>query len=148
MSQQTTKHVIDCDTAPFIPRGLEVHNHIKGGQLEWNPQKVMLYLPEKQKTGWVIGFKIYDEIMRQPVLNANVLDYLLQHTELIPEEWEEKEIHFWGTIYRTSPSSIDLIKVRFLYRNWKDGKWYSYYSQIPAGQFCKRHPAAVWASRS
>jgi hypothetical protein len=33
------------------------------------------------------------------VLNVNVLDYLLEHQELIPEEWKQFNIYFIGTYY-------------------------------------------------
>jgi hypothetical protein len=39
-------------------------------------------------------------INEKEVLNANVLDYLLDHEEIIPEEWKGKYIYFWGTVYR------------------------------------------------
>jgi len=39
-------------------------------------------------------------------MNANVLDYLLAHPELIPEDWKNKYVFFWGTIYRYSSGGL------------------------------------------
>lgn len=33
------------------------------------------------------------------LLNAHTLNFLLSHQHLIPEEWKENEVYFWGTIY-------------------------------------------------
>lgn len=97
-----TKHLIDCDVDPFVPKGWKVEEHIKGGQFEWDPTKVDLYLSEKQRGGSIEGNKLRQELRGRSVLNANVLDYLLAHPNLIPEEWKGKYVFFWGTIYRYS----------------------------------------------
>jgi len=113
------EHIIDCDANPFVPDGWQVEEHIKGGQLAFNPAKINLYLSKGQKKGKVIqGHNLRKELKGQPVLNANVLDYLLAHPELIPEEWKSKAVFFWGTIYRNSDGGLD---VRYLY--WCGGQW-------------------------
>jgi len=113
------KHVIDCDADPFVPAGWKVEEHKKGGQLEWDPSKVSLYLSEYQKGGrFIQGYDLRKELEGKPVLNANVLDYLLDHPELIPEEWKGKAIFFWGTVYRYSGGSL---YVRCLY--WGGSQW-------------------------
>lgn len=113
------QHLIDCDAAPFRPDGWSVENHIKGGQLEWNPTRVKLYLAKSQKPGKLVeGSKLRNELEGQMVLNANVLDYLLKNPELIPDEWKGKAIFFWSTIYRYS---LDGLCVRYLF--WNDSRW-------------------------
>ena len=96
------ENIIDCDAQPFIPDGWKVEEHKKGGQLKFDPAKFFLYLSKKQKKGTITGNDLRKELSNQSVMNANVLDYLLTHTELIPEEWKGKYIFFWGTIYRDS----------------------------------------------
>ena len=114
------KHLIDCDADPFLPEGWKVESHKKGGNFEWDPTKVRLHFSENQKNGKCIqGHKLREELVNEPVLNANVLDYLLAHPELIPEEWKGKYVYFWGTIYR---SSVGGLCVRALC--WDDGRWY------------------------
>lgn len=117
------KHIIDCDADPFLPAGWKVEFHKKGGSFEWDPIKVKLHLSPNQQNGKTIeGNKLRKELANEPVLNANVLDYLLAHTELIPEEWKGKATFFWGTIYRDSGGSLC---GRYLY--WDGYRWNWYY---------------------
>lgn len=113
------KHVIDCDADPFIPSGWKVEEHQKGGQFTWDAAQVELYLSDLQKNGKAIeGNKLRKELNGKPVLNATVLDYLLEHPQLIPKEWKDKYVFFWGTIYR---GSVGNLRVRDLY--WSAGGW-------------------------
>lgn len=134
------EHVIDCDALPYEPDGWKVVEHKRGGQLRFDPAKINLYLSEKQKDGGVIeGNKLRKELENQPVLNANVLDYLLAHPELIPGFWKEKHVFFWGTIYRDRDGYLC---VRDLCRY--GGRWdwdYYWLGHVWAGAY----PAAVLA---
>ncbi|MEK7173028.1 MAG: hypothetical protein AAB740_03555 [Patescibacteria group bacterium] len=116
---KTVSHTIDCDADPFVPEDWKVEEHKKGGRLLWDLAKVELFLSENQKDGNIIvGNKLRKELADKPVLNANVLDWLLAHPQLIPEEWKGKYIFFWGTIYRDSSGDLG---VRCLY--FYDGEW-------------------------
>ena len=112
--------VIDCDADPFLPQGWKgVEYHKKGGQLKLDLSKIKLHFSPNQMDGKCIeGNKLRKELASEPVLNANVLDYLLAHPELIPEEWKGKYVFFWGTIYRSSSGDR---YVRSLY--WGGGAW-------------------------
>ncbi len=122
----SVKHIIDLDADPFVPKGWEVESHNKGGQFEWSPDKVRLHLSPNQQNGKIInGYKLREELATEPLFNANMLDYLLAHPELIPEEWKGKAIFFWGTIYRSSGGSL---YVRHLY--WDGGYWSWYYDWL------------------
>lgn len=134
------KHIIDCDAEPFLPEILperwEVESHKKGGSLEWNPTKVRLHLSPSQQGGKCIkGNRLRKELENEPVLNANVLDFLIKHPELIPEEWKDKCVFFWGTIYRNSGG---LLYVRFL--DWDGGRWYWSYGCL-GGDWSGIYPA-------
>jgi len=119
MSDTTSKkHLIDCDTLPFIPEGWEVVEHQKGGTFEWDPSKVELYLCAEQQEGSIEGHELRKKLEGKPVMNACLLDYLLKHPELIPEEWKGKYVFFWGTIYL---EPIGDLFVRCLY--WGGGGW-------------------------
>lgn len=145
---QVVKHVIDCDANPLIPyEGWKVEEHKKGGQFTWDPTKVKLYLSLNQAEGKsIVGNKLRKELETQPVFNANLLDYLVEHPHLIPEEWKQDEkgrtcyIFFWGTIYRNSD---DGLYVRYLY--WHGGRWRvaHYWLDLDFDVNC---PAAVSAS--
>ncbi|MFH1584955.1 MAG: hypothetical protein ABIB12_02390 [Patescibacteria group bacterium] len=135
------KHVIDCDADPFCPDGWTVGEHRKGGQLEWDPAKVALYLSENQQDGKVIeGNQLREELKGKPVYNANLLDYLLAHSELIPESWKGKFVFFWGTIYRY-PGGILLVRSLI----WSGDRWSWNLSWLDYG-FHGNFPAAVPAS--
>ena len=113
------KHIIDCDADPFCPSDWKVEEHKKGGSLEWDPTKVKLYLsPNQQNDKCIEGHKLRKKLENKPVLNANVLEFLLAHPELIPEEWKGKAIFFWSTIYRNADGDL---YVRFLY--WRGALW-------------------------
>jgi hypothetical protein len=131
------EHLIDCDSTPFVPSSWSVEEHKKGGMFKFNPEKVSLYLSKKQIKGRIEGSHLRKELANQPTLNANFLDYLLAHPELIPEEWKGKYIFFWGTIYRDSDGSL---YVRCLY--WNGSEWDWYYFWLDSG-FYSDNPAAL-----
>lgn len=112
------EHLIDCDAVPFIPNGWSVEEHKKCGLFKFDPAKTSLYLSKKQKKGSIGGHDLRKELSDKPVMNANVLDYLLAHPELIPEEWKSKAVFFWGTIYRDSDGDF---YVRCL--GWSGSEW-------------------------
>jgi len=119
MEIKPVENIIDTDAQPFCPDGWKVEEHQKAGKLEWNPAKVILHLDQGQKNGKCLeGNNLRKALKGQPVMNAVVLDWLLAHPELIPEEWKGKYIYFWGTIYR---DSVGRLYVRCLY--WGDGSW-------------------------
>ena len=135
------QHLIDCDAAPFWPMGYSVNKHIKGGQFEWNPARVRLYLDESQQPGNIIqGHRLHKELEGQPVLNACVMDWLLANPQLIPGEWEGIRVFFWGTVYC---SSNGYLCVRCLYRDGSGWDWCFRYLDQGFNSF---NPAAVLAS--
>jgi len=108
-----------------------------GGQFAWDPRNIRLHLTECQKDGKRIkGHEVRCELKDQPIMNANLLDFLHTTPRLIPKEWEEGRgqcVFFWGTIYRDGDRNL---YVRYLYRSdghwhWSDrgldGDWYSDY---------------------
>lgn len=141
------KHIVDCDTDPFVSNGWVVEGHIKGGQFEFEPKKISLYLDEAQQNGgMIVGNKLREKLKGKSVLNANVLDYLLAHPELIPHEWKEKLVFFWGTIYREDSVayySDGSLYVRCL--RWDHGSWFWGYDWLQ-NDFCGDYPSAVLAS--
>ncbi len=146
------EHVIDCDADPFNPwekDGWTVEEHQKGGSFKWDAAQVAFHLSSGQKGDkYIEGNKLRKELTEKstPVLNANVLDYLLANPHLIPEEWKKdgkgntRYIFFWGTIYRHRGGNLC---VRCLY--WIDGRWH--WSNDWLGRdWYGRSPAAVRAS--
>lgn len=114
-----TKHIIDLDADPMVPNRWEVVEHRKGGQFEFNPDNIGLYLDEEQKSGKrIVGNKLRKKLANQPLFNANLLDFYLAHINLIPEDWKGKAVFFWATIYRLSDGDLC---VRCLF--WVGGGW-------------------------
>lgn len=134
----TWTHLIDLDADPFIPEGWRVEEHQKGGVLKWDPAKIALYLDKGQQNGKVIrGHNLRLALKNQRVLSTNLLDFLLKHPWLIPEEWKSKAVFFWGTIYRGRDGSLF---VRCLC--WGGGRWGCGYSWLDTG-WGEVNPAAV-----
>lgn len=143
--------LVNLDASPKLPfDGVTIEAHVGGGWVKLEKRKdglyvdgrkVVLYLSERQKNGNVIkGYELRDELSGKPMLNANILDALCEHTELIPEEWKGKAVFFWGTVYRDSD---DDLFVRCLY--FHDGEWSRHFHWL--GHVWDRHfPAALRAS--
>ncbi|MFH0912563.1 MAG: hypothetical protein V1807_02825 [Patescibacteria group bacterium] len=130
----TSKHIIDCDADPFLPTGWKVEQHNKGGQFALDTSKIHFYLSKGQKNGKTIGGnKLRKELQNKPVLNANVLDWLLDHPEFIPEEWKSKYVFFWGTIYRSAGGHLVVRSLHWHGTRWDwnydypDDDWYGFY---------------------
>ncbi len=116
--------LIDGNVQPFIPKDYTLLEHRKNGLWKWKPGikwnfniKLVLFTGQK-KIGGVKGVFIYEKSLSQNVLNANALDYLLAHQELIPKEWKGKCICFFGTIYR---NNLGYRCVRYL--EWFNNGW-------------------------
>ena len=134
-----TVHTIVRAAAPFVPKNWKVEEHQLGSQLQWDPDRVSLFLCEEQKGGSIEGRKLRQKLQGEPVLNANILDYLLANPQLIPEEWKGKAVFFWGTIYRYRHSYGHLF-VRYLY--WDGEQWLWDYRWLDF-DFLGGHPAAL-----
>lgn len=103
------------DTNPFVPEGWTVKEH-RRINLD-SCSGIELYLSEKQKNGLILGLELQKELKDRPVLNACHLDGLLADQKSIPEDWKDKVVYFWGTIYCDSNGDL---YVRYL--GWF-GKW-------------------------
>ena len=142
------KHIIDCDADPMIPyEDWRVGEHTKRGQVNWDPSQFKLHLSSNQQGGKIIqGNKLRKELESLPTENVNLLDYLLEHPHLIPEEWKRGEngkirhVFFWSTIYRNSGGCLCVRYLRFL-----EGRWQAYYSWL-GSDFGDGAPSLVRAS--
>lgn len=115
---------IDCDADPFVPEGWEVRpqDQLPGaarGKMTFDPAEAVLYLSERQEGRRTAkGTELRKELSSRPVLPANVLDWLLERPELIPESWKGQYVFFWGTVYRGRDGNLC---VRYLC--WYGGRW-------------------------
>ncbi|PCI20689.1 hypothetical protein COB64_01840 [Candidatus Wolfebacteria bacterium] len=133
-----TGHIINCNIDPFTPNGWIVERHLKGGDVVWDPSKIDLCLSKKQQKGdRIFVWDLRDYLSNKNVLNANVLDYLLMDSRLIPEDWKGKSIMFWGTIYHYKGK-------RIRYLRWHDGEWRCEWRWVEEKHiFNHREPAAI-----
>lgn len=124
------KHIIDCDADPTtepMERFL-LFKHQKDGMLEWDPDDLELY-PIERPDGYFEKWYGVRTKHDKKELNANVLDYLLEHPELIPDEWGGKEIFFCGTAWIAAEDAENknydgTLMFRFLYGS--KGCWSNY----------------------
>jgi hypothetical protein len=114
-----TVHIIDLDCVPAAPESLSVIAYSRGGQLKWDISRTFLYQsPAQKNNGTIEGNKLREELKGRRAYNANLLDYLLDKPHLIPIEWKNRRVFFWGTIYRHNEGYEC---VRYLF--WNGGKW-------------------------
>jgi hypothetical protein len=114
--------VINLEADPFVPNGWAVEEHKMGGLFDFGKSKIELFRTKKQQCGYVVGYNLREELAREPVLNANVLDYVIEHPEFIPEDWKGKYVFFWGTVYICS---LGRQCVRYLH--WSNNRWSWHY---------------------
>lgn len=126
------RQIIDCDAPPFAPECWEAKDHKKGGLLEWDPDKIRLF---QWAGGCPNGLEDLKEFADKPLLNANVLDWLLAHPELIPESWKGKAVFFVGTVYNHSQDPQHLC-VRFLYWNGVAWRYHLYWLSYGFSESC------------
>jgi hypothetical protein len=94
------KHLIDTDKTHKLPYDdWKVESHQGVGKVDWSKLNPELYFSEKQKDGYIQGEDLLKELDGKNPLNANVLWYLLDHQELIPKEWNDKDVYFFGTVF-------------------------------------------------
>ncbi len=123
-SEKVFENIVNCNEMPFVPLGWSVlpkseqlQNRVKG-QYKLDFTRTKLFLVKKQKKGGIEGNELRKKMIKKGVLPANVLEYLLNNQNLIPEEFKGKCIFFWGTIY------IDLSgRLCTRYLHWNGIKW-------------------------
>lgn len=149
--------VIDCDAPPKIPTvGDRVISHLKWGLVRWDPSLIKLHVTEKQKSSRKPdGMTLQKSLVGLRHMNANVLDYLLDNPDQIPEWLEVKaDRHgvgnrytvFWGTVYDGDDGEY----VRALTKSMGTGQWIDIRLQLdwredPSWKWDEYVPAALHA---
>ncbi|MBI2473912.1 hypothetical protein HYV70_05170 [Candidatus Uhrbacteria bacterium] len=101
-------YYIDTDRSPTLSTpGMEfdeVYGHRTYGERVWNPQIAGLYFSRKQTSGSFIDqYGIREALKTECPMNANMLDFFLEHPEEIPPGWGRscyKTIYFFGTLLK------------------------------------------------
>lgn len=126
-------HTIDGDSDPVRPyQRWWCAIHEKNGQLDWDITSVRLHRLQIQMDGGLVsGEKLRKELSGEIVLNVNVLNYLLQHQDLLLDCWKfcpdgkPRQIFFWGTLFNC-PHVGPCVP----YLHWEDEKWKTDYAWI------------------
>lgn len=136
--------IIDCDADPFVPDGLTVLEHRKGGQLVWDITRVKSDPYPYLTYGDQVGAKnvFLKSLENKSMMNANVLDYLLRNQHLIPDDWKGKLVCFYRTVYR--PSNGGSQRVRYL--AWNGRTFTSGHHQVDNDNWFRGSLAARLAS--
>jgi hypothetical protein len=92
------RYTFDCDPLPFKPPGFEVVMHRKD-QFVWDPHRIKLYSPH-QHNGMARGFDLMTGLAGERPLNGTALEYLLAVPQLIPKEWDGRQVLFLGTVLK------------------------------------------------
>ncbi|MEI6836110.1 MAG: hypothetical protein WCK59_04730 [Candidatus Falkowbacteria bacterium] len=101
------EHEVNCDESPMVIQYWKVVNHKKRGLFKFKLSKLSLFKFKKLSGENEVQYGLRKESMNTLFLNANVLDYLLAHPHLIPNEWvTEKKIVFRGTAYYNHDEGI------------------------------------------
>lgn len=120
-------------------RGMgQVNLELRDDILLMNERPVTAYRAAPQLEGGMRGHDLRDHLATRRLLNANVLDYLLKHQDLIPRSWRGKRVYFWGTIYRDGG---DYLCVRYMYWAGSCHRWYQSYGIL--GYFWSGRDAAA-----
>ena len=129
------------------PDGLQVEKHVDGGMVKIKKSANKLFVNGKRVTPVTLEEDVVEKIHDSasldtddssldgiaevfegiPVLNANMLDFLLEHPELIPSGWFQfrERLHFAGTIYSGGHESYTVRCLKPDRDGRNDNKWMS-----------------------
>jgi hypothetical protein len=143
------EYLVDFDKAPFIPSGWSVlpdseqlPNRVRGVMAPFDSAKIRLHLVKEQREGWRIeGNELHKKLETIPVCGAQLLDFYLANTHLIPPVvWRKKSVSFWGTIYHCIGGNL---VIRCL--SWGGCEWGWRYKLLDDDWY-ENEPAAILAS--
>jgi hypothetical protein len=138
IDQKGVKHLIDGDAGPQRLEGWTIEEHQRNGIIKLDSAKIQLYLCDEQNnSAGLTGEKLRQKLFGQKVLNAAVLDYLLENPEIIPASWKKVDVFFWGTIYRPP---CGMAHIRYLFWTGKQWDWNFFWIN---NDFSKSQPAAI-----
>lgn len=131
-------HIINT-SKPFIPNEWKLEYNNDQGEITLDPSNLLLHLEPEQEEGCIKG-EVLAERMKDTGLGSAVLKYLLDNPSLIPKEWKDKWVYFWGTIL-LSPNGYRCVLCLY----FGGGRWDWHCDWLGDG-FSSRDPSAVLAS--
>lgn len=125
-------HYIDTDKDPETPMGCEIFRHQPEGMFQFDKEKISII---ELRATTVEDF--LEKFVELKALNANVLDYLLDHSDIIPRDWC-RNVFFPGTVYLTDNGYHS---IRFLHC---DGEEYGWSDCLLENMNSQKHYFAVY----
>jgi len=123
----------------MIPSKWKKFVHKENGVFYWDPKKVRLFVAKDQELDTVSSGKL-QKIFKEKninVLNSNLLFFLVKHQELIPEDWRDEVVVFWGTIYKAKGDRFYVLTLE-----WQIDRYAISYMWIN-DYFGKHEPTAI-----
>ena len=134
--------IIDYSKKPKLFDFAIVSHPDRADMVEIDVSKIERTLVLKKGEEYISGHETLKRLKKTKriLLDARVLEELLEHPELIPDEWKKGFTYFWGTIFRDSD---DDLYVRCLYWSGVRWLWHSYWLDF---DWHSHRPAASLAS--
>lgn len=136
--------IINCDVVPQEAEILLFHakqgvKEFKEVKFFWHPMQGLKVQLSNKRTKVQLSDAL---VIKESALfmNANVLDFLLENQELIPENFKGKNVLFCGTTYKL-PCGIEC--VRDLSFDDEEGKFNSFFWPIERW-IGEKQPIAIW----
>jgi hypothetical protein len=125
---------INCNVEPYIPSDSYLVEHRSGGIFTWDmeAQKSALWIHQEQREEeGVCAARLVTKLLTTvPVLNANVLDHLIENPHAIPKEWEPLTVSFPGTIYARRVGHTKYVRgLHYSRGRWTDCRMFLYYNR-------------------
>ena len=97
--------VVDLSAIPYTYKGLEIVSHLPSpiDIKDFDPEKLGLYFFEGDENRWSLEPSLFLEELRDKkliLLNANFRDLFLGKPELTPSSYENREVSFFGDIFK------------------------------------------------
>ena len=130
-----TTIMVNLDAPPRLPfNGSQIESQVGSGWVKVEKRddvlyvdghKIILYLSRKQKREEVIkGHALREALAKKFVLHPNIMDALIDHPHLIPEDWKKDEkgntrhIFFWAVIFSDGRDHFYVRQLYFLWDQW------------------------------
>lgn len=105
-------YIVNLDAQPKTLTGYKASAHNGGGVFNFQHQSLDLFYPNPEREN---GYKIRSAL--EGPLNANMLDFLLGHPELIPQECQGKYTCFFGTTYCSYRDDESFVRAIFYHQD-------------------------------
>lgn len=99
------EYFVDGDAKPLKIKGYSAIIHHRNGFWRFDPEKISHFISEKN----VEGIEIYP-LLEKISINSNLIDFLLEHEDLIPKDWPIA-VHCFGTIYSRNEDGLLFVRV-------------------------------------